>query len=218
LRKLASATQDNEREREFFAQELRCRRFWLDEPFGRGVTRFWLGWIYGGISDFGRSLTRPLALWAATVFVFALIYLAERRADYFASAAGPIADGAPIFPLWPANPGFVSIVGWIGSGLWWVVLSVFNLFAGGGCIAGDTSAGGEALFLSLKNSLFMFGWENPDAARRVYACLYGFEGQLGGSLLRIPLSVATTAIIENILGAALLFLFLLGLRNLLRAR
>jgi hypothetical protein len=102
--------------------------------------------------------------------------------------------------------------------LWWFVLSIFNLFAGGGCISGDTGASGEALFLSLKNSLFMLGWESPDAARRVYACLYGFEGQPGSSLLRIPLSVSTTAIIENILGAALLFLFLLALRNLLRAR
>ena len=218
LRKLASATQDNEREREFFAQELRCRRFWLDKPLGEGLARFWIGWAYGGISNFGRSLLRPLALWGAAVFIFALIYLGERRAEYFASATGPVGDGAPLFPIWPADPGFGSVIGWVGSVLWWFVLSIFNLFAGGGCISGDSGASGEALFLSLKNSLFIFGWESPDAARRVYACLYGFEGQPGSSLLRIPLSVSTTAIIENILGAALLLLFLLALRNLLRAR
>jgi Pentapeptide repeats (9 copies) len=218
LRKLASATQDRERELEFFAQELRCRRFWLDKPLGRGLTRFWIGWIYGGISDFGRSLTRPLALWTATVLMFALIYLAERRSEYFASAAGPVADSAPIFPLWPVQPGFGSILGWAGSALWWFALSIVNLFAGGGCISGDTGAGAEALFLSLKNALVIFGWESPDAARRVYACLYGYEGVPGASLLRIPLSVATTAIIENILGAGLILLFLLALRNLLRAR
>lgn len=218
LRNLASATRDQEREQEFFAQELRCRRFWLDKPLGPGLTRFWLGWLYGGISDFGRSLTRPLALWTGTVFVFALIYLAQRRSDYFASATGPVADGVPIFPLWPDHLGLGSILGWVGSSLWWFVLSIFNLFAGGGCISGDTGASGEALFLSLKNALFVFGWESPDAARRVYACLYGYQGQPGVSLLRIPLSVATTAIIENVLGAVLIFLFLLALRNLLRAR
>jgi hypothetical protein len=217
LRKLASATQDHEREREFFAQELRCRRFWLDKPLGRGVTRFWLGWLYGGISNFGRSLTRPLALWAATVFVFSLIYLGERRSEYFSGATAPVADAAPVFPLWP-DPGFGPVIGWAGSALRWLVLSIVNLFAGGGCISGDSRASGEALFLSVKNALVLRGWESPDAARRVYACLYGYEGQPGSSMLRIPLSVATSAIVENILGAALIFLFLLALRNLLRAR
>ncbi len=218
LRKLASATQDHEREREFFAQELRCRRFWLDKPLGSGVTRFWIGWLYGGVSNFGRSLTRPLALWMATVFVFCLVYLGERRSAYFASAPGPVADGAPIFPVWPDHPGLGSIVGWVASTLWWLVLSIVNLFAGGGCISGDSGASGEALFLSLKNALVLFGWESPDAARRVYACLYGFEGKPGSSLVRIPLSVATTAIVENILGGVLIFLFLLALRNLMRTR
>jgi hypothetical protein len=218
LRKLASATQDHEREREFFAQELRCSRFWQDKPFGQGLTRFWLGCLYGSVSNFGRSLTRPLALWAAMIVLFSLAYLGLRRADYFASAIGPVASGAPLFPLWPQQPGFGSVLGWTASVLWWLVLSVFNLFSGGGCIAGDTSASGEALFLSLKNALVALGWESPDAARRVYACLYGYEGTSGAALLRIPLSVSIAAIVENVLAAMLIFLFLLGVRNLLRAR
>jgi hypothetical protein len=215
---LAAATKDYEREREFYAQELRCRRFWHDTPFREGLTRFWIGWFYGGVSDYGRSLIRPIMLWVASIFVFTLIYLGQRHASYFASAPGPIASGAPVFPSWPAHPSFASVFSWVGSTLWWLVLSIFNLFSGGGCINGDSGATGEALFLSLKNSLFFLGWESPEAARRVYGCLYGFDSASGGATVNVPLGVSTVAIIENMFGALLIVLFLLAVRNLLRAR
>ncbi|MGF1623206.1 MAG: pentapeptide repeat-containing protein [Rhodomicrobiaceae bacterium] len=220
LRKIAAETHDYEREREFFAQELRSRRFWHDKPFGRGLARFWIGWVYGGISDFGRSIARPLALWGAVVLVFSLVYLGQRRADYFLTAPTPLSNGAPLFPSWPQAPDIASVVEWVLSALSWFVLSIFNLFSGGGCISGDTGATGEALFLSLKNSLFFLSWESPDAARRVYSCLYGFETGAGSAepLVRVPLSVSTAAIIENLVGIMLIVLFLLAVRNLLRAR
>lgn len=221
LSQLASATHDYEREREFFAQELRCRRFWHDRPLGRGQIRFWLGWLYGGLSDFGRSLIRPIALWGLTVLVFALVYLGQRRADYFASAPAPVSDAAPLFPPFPANPEFMALLEWLWSVISWFILSIFNLFAGGGCIYGDGGATGEALYLSLKNAIFFLGWESEDASRRVYSCLYGFEAQPipgGEPLLRVPLSVSTAAIIENMIGAALIVLLVMALRNVLRAR
>jgi hypothetical protein len=76
------------------------------------------------------------------------------------------------------------------------------------------------MFLSLKNSLFFLGWESPDAARRVYGCLYGFEPWSGAGerLVRVPLSVSTAAIVENALGLTLILLCLFAVRNLLRAR
>jgi uncharacterized protein YjbI with pentapeptide repeats len=220
LRKLAAETQDYEREREFFAQELRCRRYWHDKPFRPGLARFWIGLLYGGISDFGRSLSRPIFLWFLSVLAFSLIYLGQRRSDYFQTAPGPIADAVPIFPAWPVPPDLASILEWAGSAVWWLIMSIFNLFAGGGCIAGDSGATAEALFLSLKNSFFFLGWESVDASRRVYSCLYGFETaqDIGGQLVRVPLGVSITAIIQNIVGGALIVLFLLALRNLLRAR
>jgi hypothetical protein len=220
LRRLAAETQDHEREREFFAQELRCRRFWHDTPFGKGLARFWIGYAYGGVSDFGRSIVRPMVLWLGTILFFTLLYLGQRRGEYFTSAPGPVADGGAVFPAWPADPGVLSVLQWIGGVIWWFVLSILNLFAGGGCIVGDGGASAEALFLSLKNSLFFLGWESPDAARRVYSCLYGYDGVslMGERLVRVPLSVSTTAIIENMVGMTLLLLFLLALRNLLRAR
>jgi hypothetical protein len=77
LKKLAFEAQDLTREQEFFAQELRCRRFWLDKPFGRGAARFWFGWLYGGVSDFGRSLVRPFLLWLLSIVVFAIYFFAQ---------------------------------------------------------------------------------------------------------------------------------------------
>lgn len=214
LRKLASDAQDHQREKAFFAQELRCRRFWQDRPLGRGLARFWLGWLYGGVSDFGRSLMRPLVLWAISIFAFALIYLGQRGAGDFSAAARP----APNFPPWPPDLAFGPMIDWAASAFSWLILSFFNLFTGGGCIAGEGGATAEALYLSLKNSLFFLGWESPDAARRVYACLYGFETSSGTPLVHVPLSVSTTAIVENLVGAIFLGLLLLALRNLLRAR
>lgn len=219
LRQLATETQDNDRIQWFFAQETRCRRFWHDNPFGRGKARFWMGWAYGGVSDYGRSMIRPLMLWGASILLFTLVYLGMRTREYFTSAPdGIVAAGAPLFPTWPAHVTFWSVIQWVSGFLWWIVLSVFNLFSGGGCIAGDGRATGEAFFLSLKNSLFFLGWESPDAARRVYGCLYGFETQAGQALVRVPLGVSTTGVVQNVFGVVVIALFMLALRNLLRSR
>jgi len=76
LKTLAFEAQDLAREQEFFAQEIRCRRFWLDNPLGRGAARFWFGWIYGGVSDFGRSLIRPFLLWFSSIVLFSVYFFA----------------------------------------------------------------------------------------------------------------------------------------------
>lgn len=152
--------------------------------------------------------------------MFSLLYLSQRRPEYFATAPGPVADAAPVFPAWPATASFGNVAEWLASVLLWFISSIFNLFSGGGCIAGDSGATAEALFLSLKNSLFLFGWESADAARRVYGCLYGFESVSGISepLVRVPLGVSAIGIAENIVGITLIVLLILALRNLLRAR
>lgn len=217
LRQLAVQTQDNERVQWFFAQEVRCRRFWRDKPFGPGKAKFWIGWAYGGISNFGRSMLRPLGLWVLLNLIFTVFYLSARQASYFTSAPGPVTKGVPLFPVWPEQGGFWGTVQFLSSVLWWLVDSILNVFAGGGCIAGDGRATGEAFFLSLKNSLFFLGWESPDAARRVYSCLYGFE-QAGSQLVRVPLGVSTMAILQNAIGVVLIALFVLAARNMLRAR
>ncbi len=222
LGKLAAATQDFEREREFFAQELRCRRFWYDHPIGAGMSRFWFGVLYSVTSNFGRSVIRPLVLWMITVLSFSLIYLGLRRAEYFtqAPAVSWQSEVALVFPQWPDSAGFMEVLEWTGSVATWFFFSILNLFSGGGCISGESGATGEALFLSFKNSLFFLGWESPDASRRVYSCLYGFDSmaESGESLVRVPLGVSVAATLENMIGVTFIILFVIAARNMLRTR
>ncbi|WP_037236848.1 pentapeptide repeat-containing protein, partial [Rhodomicrobium udaipurense] len=178
LKKLASEAQDLPREQEFFAQEFRCRRFWSDKPFGSGIGRFWLGYIYGGVANFGRSLLRPAALWLLSVVVFACFYLAAR-------------GSAASFLKWPPAA--------IGSP----------------CASGTSNPILEAIYLSLRSAFLQIDWHDSINARRVFGCLYGVEP--GGTPI-MPLIVSSLALFQAILSAALIFLFLLALRNLLKVR
>jgi hypothetical protein len=72
LKRLAIQGHDHGRELEFFARELKARRFvedkWLSAPF-------LFGWLYQWFSDFGRSVLRPLGAWAVSTAAFAGLYL-----------------------------------------------------------------------------------------------------------------------------------------------
>ena len=216
LRQFAADTKDAEREREFFAQELRARRFFLDKPFGEGMARFWFGWLYGGVADFGRSFARPLFAWAVSIPIFALAYLAIRRME--GAAQMPLPTNTPAPPAWPQEANLQTIFAWMAEAFHWVAAYVRDVFSAGSCTVGDSGATAEAFFLSLKNALFFLGWESQDAARRVYACLYGYEGAPAAQMLRVPLSVSSTAILQNVVSAFLLFLMLIAFRNLLKTR
>ncbi len=218
LRQFAAEAGDFQHEREFFAQEMRARRFFLDRPFGAGSGRFWFGWLYGGLSNFGRSFARPLIVWALSIPVFALFYLAGRRAAQFTSATTAEPVQAPHLPAWPQEANVHAVLNWLGEAWQWLALSIEQLFATGSCVVGTSNATGEAFFLSLKNALFFLGWESQDAARRVYSCLYGYEGAPGAQMLRVPLGISTTAIAQNIVSAFLLLLVLIAFRNLLKSR
>jgi len=205
LRHLARAGLDHEREGAFYADEIRASRFWRHKPLGRGAGRFWLGWFYGGIANFGRSALRPLLIWALTVFAFALIYLALREAP------APYA-AAPVFPAWPDAMSWQAMVAWLGAASEWAFQWAAAFYTSGGCISGEGSASAEALYLSFKNSLFFLPWESPLAAQRVYGCLYGLEGGAPA----VPLAASVTALVQNVIGAVLLVLAALGMRNLLK--
>lgn len=205
LRHLARAGLDHEREGAFYADEIRADRFWRHKPLGRGAGRFWLGWIYGGVANFGRSALRPLLIWALTVFAFALIYLALREAP------APYA-ATPVFPAWPDAMSWQEMAAWLAEAGEWGFQMVSGLYTYGGCMIGDGSASAEAFYLSFKNSLFFLPWESPLAAQRVYGCLYGMQG--GAPV--VPLAASVAALAQNVIGAVLLVLAALGLRNLLK--
>ncbi len=205
LRHLARAGLDHEREGAFYADELRAARFWRHRPLGRGAGRFWLGWLYGGIANFGQSVLRPLTIWAVTTVLFALVYLGLR------DAPAPETPAAR-FPIWPDAPSFESVLDWLAGVGEWAFQMIANLYATGGCVAGAGSASAEALYLSFKNSLFFVPWESPMAAERVYGCLYGLEG----SAPVVPLAASVAALVQNVIGVVLLVLAALALRNMLK--
>ncbi len=74
LAKMAAEAKDYQNEMQFFADEQRCRRFWHDKPFGKGMGRFWFGLVYEKASDFGRSFLRPAIGWLGVFIAFAVYY------------------------------------------------------------------------------------------------------------------------------------------------
>ncbi|NBC88206.1 MAG: hypothetical protein GVX90_01690 [Alphaproteobacteria bacterium] len=205
LRHLARAGLDHEREGAFYAQELQAARFWRHRPLGRGAGRFWLGWVYGGIANFGRSVLRPLAIWAVTTVLFALFYLGLRE-----TPAPTLAEAR--LPAWPDTPSLQTVLDWLAGVGEWAFQMIANLYASGSCVVGSGSASAEALYLSFKNSLFFVPWESQLAAQRVYGCLYGLEG--GAPVM--PLAVSVAALVQNVIGVVLLVLAALALRNMLK--
>ena len=188
LKKLASEAQDQQREQEFFAQELRSRRFWHDKPFGQGKARFWLGWLYGVVANYGRSLSRPFMLWVVSAFAFALFYFSQKGSE------------------WNVHQPPSNLHGWLSS------LVSDEKFP---CISGTSSRVGEAFYLSFRSAFLKLDWTDSATARRVFGCLYGVEAN--GTPI-VPLGVSAAALLQVVVSIALLFAFFLALRNLLKVR
>ena len=201
LRRHAAEAQDHERELEFFAQELRSGRFhvkglppWVPKLWS---WRFWFGLGFEVLSNFGRSLWRPLFFWLILGTLCAVFYLGEnsdmRRARETFASAGLFSTlrayavttiNVPTPPPACAVPDFAS-----------------------------TNAAAEAIQLSLKNAV-VFNVGGTESLRRALGCLYGLEG----SELRVPFWVSIISTIQTVLSGLFIFLFLLAIRNLLRLR
>jgi Pentapeptide repeats (9 copies) len=72
IRRMAIQGADYEREQMAFKGELRSRRWTLDKSRSPAV---WLGIIYDGLANCGRSIGRPLGLWLISIIIFTGIYL-----------------------------------------------------------------------------------------------------------------------------------------------
>jgi hypothetical protein len=94
IRRLAIAGQDHDNESMAFKGEVRSRRGTLDKPWH---SAFWFGAMYDVLSDFGRSIMRPVYFWLISIATFTAAYLADagKLADYAARCAKPNADAAP---------------------------------------------------------------------------------------------------------------------------
>lgn len=75
LKEFALQRHDHAQESHFLAGEMRARRFYEDHWWRRNVARFYLGQVYGGLSDFGQSAWRPFAFWFFNLAGFGALYL-----------------------------------------------------------------------------------------------------------------------------------------------
>jgi pentapeptide repeat protein len=206
LRRRAVEAQDRGRELEFFAQEFRTGRFhsrrfpsWVPKMWHLG---FWLGLAFEGLSNFGRSLWRPLLWWLVLAALFAAFFLGEhedmRRARSALAATAPLSTlGAYVATTRDAlaRPPACRVEGQ-------------EPFA-------STDAVTEAIQLSLRNAL-VFDIGRADSARRTYGCLFGLEKDGDQQYLRVSARVSTAATLQALASGLLIFLFLLAVRNLLR--
>ena len=71
IRRMAIQGADYESEHKAFKGELRSRRWCIDKWWHPSA---WLGVLYDGIADCGRSITQPAIAWAVTIIVFAAFY------------------------------------------------------------------------------------------------------------------------------------------------
>jgi hypothetical protein len=73
-----------------------------------------------------------------------------------------------------------------------------------------------ALQLSVNGALLRSDWLRTDPGKIALGCLYGTTGK--ANLVQMPLSVTLASVVQNVVSAVLLFLFVLALRNLLRLK
>jgi hypothetical protein len=194
LKRLAIQSDDHRNEQIFFRGELRVRRYNEDKPWHLG---FLLGIIYELVSGFGHSIIRPL-LWLLVLFLLSSwFYLSEYtpagtspRAYIQAQLLSHLPDSA--YTLVPAlRPEALPPLTCKDEG------------------SGDPAA--SAIMLALKKNSVFAGFDTAEKSTRLYACLYGYDDD--HKTPRVPNAVVLWGIWQTFLSTALLFLFLLGLRN-----
>ena len=94
LKKIAVAAHDHDCELLFWKGEVLARRWSVDKPWH---ALFYFGLFYGWLSDFGRSVARPLIGWALGLFVSFLYYLSKHSGDSCLCEVGP--GNAPMAAL-----------------------------------------------------------------------------------------------------------------------
>ena len=82
------------------------------------------------------------------------------------------------------------------------------------CWSNEAQAWQKALSLSISNSVPLISPTKAEEVRSIYACLYGFSGSAKGlAEFNIPVWSPLLQQLQNVVSAALIFLFLLGIRN-----
>jgi hypothetical protein len=165
--------------------------------------RFWSGLVFGALSDFGRSMSRPLLAWLVLTALCAAFYLGERDDMRAARVALAPADG-PVTTL-------AAYAVTTGKAL--SIRPACRIERGP---FAATDAVMEAIQLSLKNAV-VFNIGGTDTARRTFGCLYGLEPG-DDQYLRIPVRVSMASTGQALASGFLIFLFGIAVRNRLRLK
>jgi Pentapeptide repeats (9 copies) len=228
LKRLAIQGHDHESEMKFFAGEVKSARFVTDYPatwrmWSReawsGVARFWFGLLYQIVSGFGRSLLRPLALWGATVALATLYFLGQNPdvATVWKS------EKSPASPLGIVNYATTSVDAWRYGQPCYAGLRDktdkpdVRLTGLTEPVRAQTNAAKEAMHLAFRNA-FIFLEGGDDTAHRTYGCLYGLE-RFGDNVVPIvPSDVSFASAVQKAFSGIFIFLFGMGVRNMLRMK
>jgi len=230
LKRLAIQGHDTDRELEFHARELRSQRFagewplplafWQGKAWG-GFFRFWFGMLYGFFSDFGRSLARPLLFWLAAIAIGSVYYLGQSQsaaefrriavANGYASEIGAYVRAAGSAWVRPA-PCFAGERTKVVDGRPVVTFSGLTETAWE-----STDATAEAINLAWHNAFILLD-SGGDAAYRTYGCLYGIERYGDNPVAFVPSDVTRAGAIQKFFSGAMIFLFGLALRNMLKMK
>ncbi len=251
LKKMSIQAHYNEGELEFHAQELRSSRFktWKFKLFKRDwhlpipliwKASFWLSLAYGALSDFGRSIVRPILAWLILVIIFSGIYLSQTppvekvvndskgntsyiSATWQAFKKDQKCQKPVLFQ--PKNKTVIEELGkrhqtWKGfyEGMRKSMGLPIANYAPADKLLSHTNAPQEALYLSIKNGFVFIDWDRSEAALRTFGCLYGLQETKTSLVPTVPFWISVANIIQNILSAMLIFLFGLGLRNMLKLK
>jgi uncharacterized protein YjbI with pentapeptide repeats len=92
LRRMAIQGADYEREQMAFKGEVRSKRWTEHKPWH---VAFWFGVAYDALSDFGRSIARPMAIGAVSWLAFAAIYFRNAGVGPAEWGTACANDGAP---------------------------------------------------------------------------------------------------------------------------
>ena len=204
LRRLATQGHDHERELDFLAEEIKSLRGDQDrllpnprnllkgERVWLGGGRYWAGLFYQIFSDFGRSMLRPFLWWVIITLGFTMYYLSHY-----------LETSVPSRTLYhwalgtETDPTFVRLT----------------------CLGEKENLGQPlmaAFYLSISNALVVSisGLGRSEKLAQSYACLYGKNERVP----IMPDAVVLAGIVQTILSAVLIFLFLLALRNYFRIK
>ena len=213
LKRLAIQSDDHRNEQIFFRGELRARRYNEDKPWHPA---FWFGILYELASDFGHSISRPLLWLIAVSLISSWFYLGQHtaadgspRAQLQARIVSHLPDSVRAL-LFNAQLQARIVAHLPDRVLALLPAARAEALPALSCKHGDGDPVRAAVLVAVRQSSVIGAFDSSKSTQ-IYACLYGYDETLRSPV--VPDDVVLWGIGQTAVSAALLFLFLLALRN-----